>query len=567
MKRMKLQALAMCVAGAMAVWAGRVATSADGPDAFSGTVTSKAEGHMEGVVVTARGVGANHTVSVVTGADGKYHFPKTHIPNGQYDVTIRAAGFAMKPLRAVVSDNTKPVDLALEPGDLSKGMTSADWANSIPDSPQKQKMVYTALSCAYCHTYQRIMRAKHTTDQWVTAINRMSSYYPDGTAASDDARGRGQREVMYGGSLGNPGKNAERVRNGSWGGFQGPELAQYLESITLSGGKEKWPFELKAAPRPKGAATKVIVTQWDMPRKDTVAHDSIVDSKGNLWYTDESRQFVGKLEPKTNTITEYPLGKLSPESLEGARDLAVDKDDNVWFPVRIEGGASVVTKFEPATQKLTFAEGGAYGQFMAMGGDGKIWTGTTIFRRVDPKTMKVDAEHDWSKSPNAPKGRLSCYQIAADSKGNPWCTGYQGSYIIKVDAKTGDAKFWPTPTPNAMPRRNRMDKDDRYWFAEYTADKVGMFDTNTEMFKEWPMRQYTTPYAVSTPDTKGRVYATSNMLESVIRLDTNSGERVEYLMPTDFDSKKLMQDPSTTRPSLLMVNTRNARIVRVEPLD
>ncbi len=546
---------------------GRVAMSADGHDAFSGTVTSKEEGKMEGVMVTARGVGANHTVSVMSGADGTYHFPKTHIPNGQYDITIRATGYTLAPTKVDVSASTKPVDLALTAGDVSKGMTSTEWAMSIPDSPEKQKMVYTALSCAYCHSYQRMMRAKHTTDQWVAAINRMSAYYPDGTASSDDGRGRGVREPMYGSSLGNPGKNVERTRNGSWMAFQGKELAEYLQKISLNGAA-KWPFELKTLPRPKGKATKVIVTQWDMPRKDTVSHDSIIDSKGNLWYTDESRNYVGMLNPKTNKITEYPLGKLTAESLEGARDPVVDKDDNVWFPVRIEGGASVMAKFEPATQKLTFAEGGAYGQFTGLGGDGKLWTGTTIFRRIDPKTMKVDAEHDWSKAPNVPNGgRVACYQIAADSKGNPWCTGYFGSVIMTVDAKTGVAKFWPTPTPNAMPRRNRMDKDDRYWFAEYTADKVGMFDTKTEKFTEWPLRQYSTPYASSAPDAKGRVYVTSNMLEAVIQLDPKTGETVEFKMPTDFDSKKLMQDPTTTKPSIMMVNTRNARIVRVEPLD
>jgi streptogramin lyase len=32
-----------------------------------------------------------------------------------------------------------------------------------------------------------------------------------------------------------------------------------------------------------------------------------------------------------------------------------------------------------------------------------------------------------------------------------------------------------------------MDAQDRFWFAEYTGDKIGMFDTRTERFQEWPM--------------------------------------------------------------------------------
>ena len=131
-----------------------------------------------------------------------------------------------------------------------------------------------------------------------------------------------------------------------------------------------------------------------------------------------------------------------------------------------------------------------------------------------------------------------------DSKGNPWCTGYFGSYIINVDAQSGEARFWSTPTPSAMPRRNKMDGQDRYWFAQYTADKVGMFDTRTEKFQEWSLpHKYTTPYATSEPDKYGRVYASSNMTERLARIDTETGEVVEYLMPGNFDSKKIWVDP------------------------
>ena len=120
-----------------------------------------------------------------------------------------------------------------------------------------------------------------------------------------------------------------------------------------------------------------------------------------------------------------------------------------------------------------------------------------------------------------------------------------------------------------MPRRNRMDSQDRYWFAEYTGDRVGMFDTKTEKFTEWALPQkYTTPYSVSVPDVNGRVYASSNMAEAILRIDTKSGEVVTYKMPTNFDSKKInVVDPTSKKVSVMMANTRNARIVRVEPLD
>lgn len=81
------------------------------------------------------------------------------------------------------------------------------------------------------------------------------------------------------------------------------------------------------------------------------------------------------------------------------------------------------------------------------------------------------------------------------------------------------------------------------------------------------VRKFTTPYAVSAPDRDGYVYATSNMSERLIRLDPKTGEIVEYQIPTEFDSKKITYDPTTSRSTLWMINTRTARMMKVEPLD
>ena len=57
-------------------------------------------------------------------------------------------------------------------------------------------------------------------------------------------------------------------------------------------------LELKTLPRPKGAATQVIYTEYDLPRKETQPHDVIVDQDGMVWYSDFSNQFAGVMDPK-----------------------------------------------------------------------------------------------------------------------------------------------------------------------------------------------------------------------------------------------------------------------------
>ena len=563
---------------ALALW-GAQATDLDaqGSLALSGVVSSQEEGAMEGVLVTARREGANFTVTVVSDAQGRYGFPRTHLDAGSYTLTTRASGYEMPnpgPV-AVMAENAKSQNLTLRKAkDPLEGVSSLEIVNSMPGTKdQKDRLVYTALSCAYCHTFKRAVVSKHTPERWPAVVRRMQSYYPDGTASSDDGRAGRQLEKGFGDSFGLPRDTPRPERQvtnpavAPWGRFQGNDLGEYLSTVNMSGGRTKLPFELKYLPRPTGKATRVIITQWDQPRKDTMTHDGVVDAKGNFWYADESNQMVGKLDPKTNKITEYSMPAVRDDSLKGTRDIVADNDGNVWFTVRISGGASVLAKFEPETEKLTMVDG-VNGQFVALGGDGNVWTGMATFFRANPKTMKLDRTWAWTKEPGPNQGRVACYQLTADSKGNPWCTGYFGDVIITADKDTGKARFWPTPTRSSMPRRNRMDAQDRIWFAEYTGDKVGMFDTKTEQFKEWQLpHMYTTPYAASEPDKKGRVYASSNMTERVSRVDTATGEVVEYLMPTDFDSKKITLDPTTDRPVVWMANTRNARIIRVEPLE
>ena len=530
-------------------------------EALRGTVRSQAEGLMEGVLVTLRGDDANHTVTVVSDAEGRYRFPRSHVGSGAHAVTIRAAGYDLTGAGRVTIENgtTANLDLALErTKDLASQLTSLEWALSFPGTrEQRDKLVYQAKSCNYCHNYERIVRSTHNAQRFEAVIKRMNSYYPDGTAVSNDGRGWGQRLLKFGDSFGKMTPDGPMEGRGNrWGGWDITELGQYLETVNLSGGKTTWSYEPKATlPRPTGKGTRVIITQWDQPRKVTVSHDMAVDSKGNVWYGDESHQFIGVLNTKTNAFTDYPLPPVPAGHLPGTRDVQVDHDDNIWFPMRVAGGASRLTKFEPTTQTVTIVDD-TTGQFIGLGPDNKMWMGGAgnAFTRVDIKTAKAEAEFE---------GRG--YQVVVSSKGNPYIGG--GAGIVGYDVEVGKPVSFALPTKGGFARRGKMDAQDRFWFGEYYADKIGMFDTKTETFKEWPLRKYSTPYAASLPDMDGYVWAPSNMSDRLFRLNPSTGEIVEYLMPTELDTKEIEFDPTSDGVAALMTNMRSARVLRVEPLD
>lgn len=115
------------------------------------------------------------------------------------------------------------------------------------------------------------------------------------------------------------------------------------------------------------------MTQYDIPRRDTVPHDIEVDANGTPWYPDQSRMFIGKLDPKTGAFTEYPLPELPKGRVGGISDPHADLDGNIWFPITTAEGTShfgAPAKFDPKTRQLTVLDGPNNVQFLTRGPDG-----------------------------------------------------------------------------------------------------------------------------------------------------------------------------------------------------
>jgi len=139
--------------------------------------------------------------------------------------------------------------------------------------------------------------------------------------------------------------------------------------------------------------------------------------------------------------------------------------------------------------------------------------------------------------------------------------------IGRIDAKTGAATIYPTPTPKSRPRRTMLDDQGRLWFTEFAADKLGMFDTKTESFKEWDVpTPHTYPYDVFM-DKNGELWSGGMASDRVLRFDPGSGRSVEYLLPRPTNIRRVFVDNATTPVTFWAGNNHGAEILRVEPFD
>ncbi len=523
--------------------------------ALSGQVSSKKEGPMEGVLVSAKEDGSTITITVVSDNKGRYSFPSSKLPPGHYSLTIRATGYdlAGPKVANIVADRTTKADLILNPTtNLAAQLTDAEWLLSVPGTDEQKKFL---LNCNSCHTVERIFRSNHSADEFVQVFRRMSLYAPGSTPLHP--------QMTVGGV------QRDRAR-----GFNVQAIAEWLATVNLSS-SPKWKYPFKTLPRPKGKAARVIITQYDLPRKLAEPHDVIVDSDGMAWYSDFGEQFIGKLDPKTGTVTEYPIPILKKGFPTGTLDLEFDKDENLWVSLMYQGG---IARFDRKSEKFQIFslpkewQRDHTQQSMVTPTyahvDGKVWTNNQddhSILRLDLATGQFENLGTF-KIPGQNR-TINAYGIPADQQNNLYLLEFSAANIGRIDAKTKEFKVYPTPTPNSRPRRGRVDSENRLWFAEYGANGIGMFDPKTEKIKEWKLpTPWSAPYHV-VPDKNGELWIGSMWTDRVTRLDPKSGQFTDYLLPRETNIRRVFVDNSTTPVTFWVGNNHGASIIKLEPLD
>jgi streptogramin lyase len=500
---------------------------------------------MEGVLVSARGTGSTITHTVVSGRDGRFAFPKGSLAGGRQEIAIRAVGYELDGPAA--ANAGARVDLRLRRAkDLAAQLTNTEWLMSMPGTSEQKRPL---IECMSCHTYERIARSRYDADELVGVLKRMATYANNSTTAKPQKRAVDRKF------------EEESLR----------KLADYLASVNLS--KGAWAYPLKTLPRPSGRATRVLITEYDLPRSTIAPHDVRTDAKGMVWYSNFSENILGRLDPATgaNKDFAYPTVKLGAPT--GALCLEADADGNLWLSGMFQTG---LVKFDVVKETFRHFDlpkemnNDAAQQSMVMPGrsrvDGKVWSNEVskqAILRLDLASGRYEMFDVFKSLP----GSHAPYGLVADAANNLYFMDFGGESIGRVDAKTGRASIYPTPTPRSRPRRTMMDARGRVWFAEYAANKVAMFDPKEETFREWNApTPHTYPYDVFL-DRNGELWSGSMSSDRVLRLDPRTGASVEYLLPRPTNIRRVFVDNSTTPVSFWAGSNHGASIVRLQALD
>ena len=553
-----MRALVIAASIAVLSYAGFAsAQSAQSAVALKGQVTSAEEGAMEGVLVNAKMAGSNKTVTVVSDEKGQYGFPASRLEPGKYTISIRAVGYELASAATpdVPASGTATADLKLvKAKDVAPQLSNGEWLHSWPGTAAQKRPF---LGCVGCHTLNKITMSKYDPDGFVEIIKRMGTYANQSTFIRPQKRLTGRDTDLVG-------EDREKLQRAQ---------AEYLATINQSSKGTGWNYELKAFARPKGRATHVVITEWDLPRPTIQPHDVVVDSAGTVWYSDFGDQKIGKFDPKTGKLVEISTPELKKGSPYGSLSIRFDRDENLWVGMMYQ---AAIGKLDTKTGKLqTWPIPSEWNRPntqvnmtspLNVGVDGKLWAQNNGFAGVHRIDLKTGQWETWEPFKEAPVGH-NIYDVISDSKNNAWFTDIGRETIGRIDAKTKQVTMYDTPTKSSGPRRGTMDAQDRIWFAEYRANRVGMFDTKTERFQEWEVpTPYTGPYDVSL-DKNSDAWTGSMLNDRIARLDTKSGRFVEYLLPRTTNVRRVFVDNSTNPVTFWVGSNHGASIIKLEPLD
>src|SRR6266850_4030531 len=383
------------------------------------------EGALEGVVVSARKSGSPVTISVVSGADGRFSFPAARLEPGSYALRIRATGYELEaPRTAELADGNGRTSLELKlrkSSDLGAQLTNAEWLASFPGTPDQKKFLY---GCVGCHTLERIAKSNHDAAGFMQVMKRMAGY------ANNSHIDRPQVRLVARDPMRDFGPNIERD-------------AAYLATVNQSTGS--WTYELKTLPRATGKSTRVLITEYALPRKPLMPHDVIVDAEGIVWFSMFDEQFLGRFDPRTLQYAEYPIPVQRADYPKGTLDLEVDPQGNLWLSHMFQSGA---VKFDKRTRKFTAYPlpkelQNEHSQQSMVGP--QRWT-------VDQKLWINDAGIPGLHRLDMQTGKWQTWKPYENKKGRLWTAGMNSDRVLRMDLETGEYAEYPLPSQTNIRR-------------------------------------------------------------------------------------------------------------------
>jgi virginiamycin B lyase len=197
---------------------------------------------------------------------------------------------------------------------------------------------------------------------------------------------------------------------------------------------------------------------------------------------------LGWFDPRSGRVELITLGSGS-----APHGVIQGPDKSAWVT---DGGQNAIVRVGWPDRKVhafPLPRGAPYANLntAAFDGDGDLWfTGQNGYvGKVAVKTGQVSVKE-------APRG-AGPYGMCGTPGGDVWWCSLAGSYIARIDRRTGESAVTFPPTANQGARRVWSDSRGRLWVSEWNSGQLSMHDPAARSWRQWKLPgNRPKPYAV-----------------------------------------------------------------------
>ena len=507
--------------GALAVVPSRAADGdgLPGTAALSGTV--QAPRAFKAAQVHLTNTDKNVLFMVYT-SNGRYR--AVNLFPGTYEVTVRARGLEAAPQKITLAAGAREtLNLTLRES-AAQGVRQGEFGFTTQRPGEVTLVSYDELypkepgrpllekQCMYCHGKSFFPSKQYHETQWNHFIDQMldgggmrGALIPPGTLSAQDRA----TIVAYLGKHFGPGSPKRGLKADTdfpvdeavLGKAMYVEYYLPLDAKIDAGNKQRrtqephfdpdgnvW-YTDRSVPNRIGRVDPRTAEFRDfmMPDPKADPHGLTVDRNGHVFWAETAGFSLGRLDPKTGSMTRYPMDSTGRSKGRGHTPV-VDSKDNVWFTVIV---GDMIGKWDRQTGKSTVwkvpTQGAApYG--VTLDKDENVWFAE--FRRCkigkfDPRTEKF-TEYAALTQP------CTIRRLGADSTGMIWYGGFNNGKLGRIDPTTGKIVEWDVPMAFSEPYDVWPDREDKIWISDGgQGGALIRFDPKTEKFTYYPTPQIT----------------------------------------------------------------------------
>ena len=314
-----------------------------------------------------------------------------------------------------------------------------------------------------------------------------------------------------------------------------------------------FPPNKKRAPKLIPGDAQISFKEWTVPTLGQRSRDPIQAADGTIWWAGQWGNLIGKINPKTGAMKEYPLpDNAMPHSV------TLDRAGNVWYTGNKNG---TIGKFDPKTGKITEYK---MPDPAARDRNSTLWftlQHSNMVGRLDPATGAIKLV-----TMKTPKSKP--YGIKIDARGVPWVACNGSNCLVKIDPVTMELTEIKLPLPKTTVRRLDIAADGKIWYVNSGLGRLGRYDPKTGDIKEWPSPSgpKSHPYAIAVMDGIVWYNESGKRPDALVRFDPRTetfqswpipsggihAGIIRHMRPTK-DGNLLIHQSSTNRITLVTI--------------